>query len=64
MAARVTSTLFDGAASRVILQDDAGGEEIEVSLPQSGEFAGLGRGAEVHIGWSGEQGNCFATANR
>ncbi|MDX2485272.1 MAG: ABC transporter ATP-binding protein [Pseudodonghicola sp.] len=60
MTGRVTSLLFNGAASRIIVQDPEGREEIEVNLPQSGEFAGLARGAEVRIGWSGAQGNCFA----
>ncbi|TCP42922.1 ABC transporter ATP-binding protein [Rhodovulum marinum] len=58
MSGRVTALLFNGAASRVLVQ--AGREEIEVNLPQSGEFADLARGAEVHIGWAGDQGNCFA----
>ncbi|HBG99154.1 MAG: ABC transporter ATP-binding protein [Rhodobacteraceae bacterium] len=60
IAGRVTSTLFNGAASRILVQDRAGNEEIEVNLPQSGEFAALTRGSEIHIGWSGDQGNCFA----
>ncbi|TDK48107.1 ABC transporter ATP-binding protein [Antarcticimicrobium luteum] len=64
MTGRVASLLFNGAASRIIVQDPDGREEIEVNLPQSGEFAGLKRGAEVHIGWSGAQGNCFAAGVR
>ncbi|MEY8842706.1 TOBE domain-containing protein, partial [Cribrihabitans sp. XS_ASV171] len=54
----VGSILFNGAASRVLVTDDAG-EEIEVTLPQSGEFANLKRGDRVHVGWSGAQGNAF-----
>ncbi|MDJ0857768.1 MAG: ABC transporter ATP-binding protein [Dinoroseobacter sp.] len=57
---RVESLLFNGAASRILVQDASGSGEIEVNLPQSGEFAGLDRGSEVRIGWSGTQGNCFA----
>ena len=64
ISGRVSTILFNGAASRVMVQDDAGGTEIEVTLPQSGEFAHLARGAPVHIGWSGEQGNCFAATGR
>ena len=60
MAGRVGSLLFNGAASRVLVQSPQGGDEIEVLLPQSGEFADIGRGAEVHIGWGAAQGNCFA----
>ncbi len=57
---KVESILFNGAASRILVQDSAGSGEIEVNLPQSGEFSGLSRGSEVQIGWSGAQGNCFA----
>lgn len=56
---QVSSILFNGAASRVLVRDERGGEEIEVTLPQSGEFADLTEGTPIHIGWSGEQGNCF-----
>jgi len=55
----VTSLLFNGAASRILVRDAAASEEIEVNLPQSGEYATLARGDRVHIGWSGDQGNCF-----
>ena len=59
ISGHVATILFNGAASRVIVTD-ATGAEIEVALPQSGEFAHLTRGAGVHIGWSGDQGNAFA----
>ncbi|MFD3188648.1 ABC transporter ATP-binding protein [Sedimentitalea sp. HM32M-2] len=55
----VSSLLFNGAASRVLVRDEAG-EEIEVTLPQSGEFADLSRGAPVRIGWRADQTTCFA----
>ncbi|MCB1328210.1 MAG: TOBE domain-containing protein, partial [Maritimibacter sp.] len=55
----VTSLLFNGAASRILVRDAAANEEIEVNLPQSGEYASLARGDKVQIGWSGAQGNCF-----
>ncbi|MFZ7092551.1 ABC transporter ATP-binding protein [Primorskyibacter sp. 2E233] len=58
LSGQVTSLLFNGAASRIIVA--AGSEEIEVNLPQSGEFADIARGDAVHIGWAGDQGNCFA----
>jgi spermidine/putrescine transport system ATP-binding protein len=57
----VTSILFNGAASRVLVQDDAG-ETLEVTLPQSGEFARLKRGDTVHIGWGADQATCFGAA--
>jgi spermidine/putrescine transport system ATP-binding protein len=60
LSGQVTSLLFNGAASRILVRPDAGGEEIEVALPQSGEFAGLVKGAMVHLGWAADQSNCFA----
>ena len=54
----VSSILFNGAGSRVMVRGETG-EEIEVTLPQSGEFASLRRGDRVHVGWSGAQGNAF-----
>jgi spermidine/putrescine transport system ATP-binding protein len=54
----VTSLLFNGAASRVLVQDGVG-ETLEVTLPQSGEFAALKRGDAVHIGWGAGQAACF-----
>jgi len=57
----VTSILFNGAASRVLVEDDAG-ETLEVTLPQTGEFASLKRGDIVHIGWGAAQATCFAAA--
>ncbi len=57
----VTSILFNGAASRVLVQDEAG-ETLEVTLPQSGEFASLRRGDTVHIGWGAGQATCFGAA--
>jgi spermidine/putrescine transport system ATP-binding protein len=58
---RVASLLFNAAASRVLVKDEGGAGEIEVAMPQSGEFDDLVKGDEVHIGWLGEQANCFAT---
>lgn len=58
---KVTSLLFNGAASRVLVEDEAG-ETLEVTLPQSGEFATLRRGDPVHIGWGAAQTTCFAEA--
>lgn len=58
---RVASILFNGAASRVLVEDDAG-ETLEVTLPQSGEFAALERGDRVHIGWGAAQASCFKGA--
>lgn len=61
ISGQVTSILFNGADSRVLVASPDGGDEIEVNLPQSGEFSTLSKGAQVHIGWASDQGNCFAT---
>lgn len=58
----VGSLLFNGAASRILVQSTETGGEVEVTLPQSGEFSDLKKGAPVHIGWSAEQANCFAAS--
>lgn len=59
MSGRVSSLLFNGAASRILVQGDGSHEPIEVTLPQSGEFASLTQGAPIHIGWASEQALCF-----
>ena len=55
----VSSILFNGANSRILVRDDASGGEIDVSLPQSGVFSNLQRGQAVNIGWSIEKSSCF-----
>ncbi|WP_113911754.1 ABC transporter ATP-binding protein [Roseovarius dicentrarchi] len=57
---RVSSLLFNGAASRILVESYESGGEVEVTLPQSGEFSDLKRGVPVHIGWTAENANCFA----
>ena len=56
---KVTSILFNGAASRIAILANSSKETIEVNLPQSGEFVSLAQGDEVSIAWSSRQGNCF-----
>lgn len=59
----VSSILFNGANSRILVLDDASGGEIDVSLPQSGIFSNLERGQAVNIGWSIEKSSCFSKGN-
>ena len=61
MQGTVESILFNGAASRVLVKDDAG-ESIEATLPQTGEFTCLTAGDPVHIGWRAAQASCFGRA--
>ena len=63
---RVVSVLFNGANSRVLVQDsrtDGSIGEIDVALPQTGEFNDLAIGQTVHLVWRPEQANCFAAAD-
>jgi len=58
----VSDVLFNGANSRILVRDTASEGEIDVSLPQSGEFSNLRKGDRVHIGWGAAQALCFATS--
>ena len=64
LSGTVEQTLFNGAASRLLVRTGAPGETIEVGLPQSGQFSGLKPGQEVHFGWSGAQCNVFEAGER
>ncbi|HEY8593945.1 MAG TPA: ABC transporter ATP-binding protein [Devosiaceae bacterium] len=58
----VVSVLFNGANSRCLIRNPADGGEIDVAIPQTGEFADLRRGHTVHIGWLPGQTRCFAAS--
>ncbi len=64
MSVEVSSLLFNGANSRILVRDTKSGEEIDVALPQSKEFLSLEKGAEIHIGWGHDQALAFADAGR
>ncbi|MEM8649197.1 MAG: ABC transporter ATP-binding protein [Pseudomonadota bacterium] len=55
----ISDILFNGADSVVLVRSEKHAEDIEVRLPQSGEFHDLAKGADVHIGWTFQQNNCF-----
>ncbi|MEM9332331.1 MAG: ABC transporter ATP-binding protein [Pseudomonadota bacterium] len=55
----VRDILFNGADSVVLVKSQEHDQDIEVRLPQSGEFRDLVKGMDVHIGWSHKQSNCF-----
>lgn len=55
----VSDILFNGADSVVFVKSRLQNEDIEVRLPQSGEFHDLVKGMDVHIGWSFNQSNCY-----
>ena len=56
---RVESILFNGANSRILVSEMRTGNEIDVALPQTGEFHELEIGRTVHLGWRQNQANCF-----
>ena len=58
------SILFNGANSRALIRDRQTGGELDVALPQTGEFSTLARGQEVHLGWGMAQAMAFASATR
>ncbi|MEQ9691080.1 MAG: ABC transporter ATP-binding protein [Bauldia litoralis] len=59
MDGAVASVLFNGAASRVLIKAGAAQAEIDVALPQTGEFNDLAPGQPIHFGWSDAQTTCF-----
>ena len=62
LKAKVKSLLFDGAKSRAIMHSDSG-EEITVSLPQTGEFSTLKQGDELTLCWRADATKLFHDTN-
>ncbi|MHA1523709.1 MAG: ABC transporter ATP-binding protein, partial [Alphaproteobacteria bacterium] len=56
----VMGVLFNGANSRVLVRETKSGGEIDIALPQTGEFNDLTRGQEIFMGWKHDQAKCFA----
>jgi len=56
----LVSILFNGANSRALIRDRATGGELDVALPQTGEFSTLNRGQNVYLGWGMVQAKAFA----
>jgi spermidine/putrescine transport system ATP-binding protein len=55
----LVSILFNGANSRALIRDTQTGGELDVALPQTGEFSHLKRGEKVHLGWGMAQAKAF-----
>lgn len=55
----IENVLFNGANSQLLLKDNFNGAEINISMPQTGEFRDLGKGDVVHFGWEGQQTRCY-----
>lgn len=60
---RVDCLLFNGANSRVLVKDPKSNHEINVALPQTGEFNDLQAGQPVYLGWKTEQAKCYPASN-
>lgn len=61
-AGRVASILFNGANSQIILRDEVTGADLNVALPQTGEFRDLAQGDLIHFGWDPEQTRVYGRA--
>jgi len=59
--AQVTSLLFDGANSAVLLHEAQSHTEFRIALPQTGEFADLRVGETVAFGFDPQRAVCFAS---
>ncbi len=59
--AQVTSLLFDGANSAVLLHEVQSRTEFRIALPQTGEFADLKVGETVAFGFDPARAVCFAS---
>jgi spermidine/putrescine transport system ATP-binding protein len=59
--ARITSLLFDGANSAVLLHETQSNTEFRIALPQTGEFADLTVGETVAFGFDPQRAVCFAS---
>ena len=60
-SARITSLLFDGANSAVLLHEVQSNTEFRIALPQTGEFADLQVGESVAFGFDPQRAVCFAS---
>ncbi len=59
LSGNVVSVLFNGANSRALVREAKTGGELDVALPQTGEFSNLSAGQEVFLGWGHQQAKAF-----
>ena len=59
----VESLLFDGANSALLLRETATRSEFRIALPQTGQFADLRAGEQIHFSFDPVSAVCFAAAN-
>jgi spermidine/putrescine transport system ATP-binding protein len=53
--------LFNGANSQLLLRDNSNGAQINITMPQTGEFRDLAKGDTVYFGWESGQTRCYAS---
>lgn len=61
---KVENILFNGANSQLILRDQVTGAEMNVALPQTGEFRDLSRGDIISFGWEPGQTRCYGVGGQ
>lgn len=60
LSGKVEQILFNGAASRLLVRPDKGGDIIEVTMPQADGVSAWAQGDSAHVGWSQDQSIAFA----
>jgi spermidine/putrescine transport system ATP-binding protein len=58
-AGTIDNILFNGANSHILLRDEKSGGELNVAIPQTGEFRDLKKGDKIYIGWEAAQTRCY-----
>ncbi len=56
---RVSSILFDGANSQLLVESPASDDELLISLPQNRQYEHISVKDRIGIGWDVRAGNCF-----
>lgn len=55
----IENILFNGANSHILLREEKSGGELNVAIPQTGQFRDLTKGDKVYIGWEAAQTRCY-----
>ncbi|HDZ83498.1 MAG TPA: ABC transporter ATP-binding protein [Roseobacter sp.] len=61
-AGKVENILFNGANSQLILRDQTSDAQMNIAMPQTGEFRDLARGDVVTYGWEPQQTRVYRSA--
>ncbi len=59
LVGKVQNILFDGGNSRLLIQEQFTGIELQVVLPQTRDFADIKTGDQLHLGWNAGQSHVF-----